>query len=140
MKSYQILVELLRFKKSLHVYKLSQKLCTSLPLFRIKEIINASKKISTPIVTAHLEDPLDPEFARLVDLSQEVERQTLFRVLFAKFRVVFAKFRVYLLNLVLFAKFRVLFAKFIVLFAKFKVLFARFRVLFARFRVLLLNI
>ena len=92
LKSYQILVELLRFKKSLHVYKLSQKLCTSLLLFRIKEIINASKKISTPIVTAHLEDPLDPEFARLVDLSQEVERQTLFRVLFAKFRV-------YLLNL-----------------------------------------
>ncbi|XP_023347437.1 DNA-directed RNA polymerase III subunit RPC1, partial [Eurytemora carolleeae] len=33
---------------------------------RIKEIINASKKISTPIVTAHLEDPLDPEFARRV--------------------------------------------------------------------------
>ena len=108
LKSYQILVELLRFKKSLHVYKLSQKLCTSLLLFRIKEIINASKKISTPIVTAHLEDPLDPEFARLVDLSQEVERQTLFRGLFAKFRVLFAKFRV------LFAKFRVLFAKYIV--------------------------
>ena len=100
-------------------------------MFRIKEIINASKKISTPIVTAHLEDPLDPEFARLVDLSQEVERQTLFRGLFAKFRVLFAKFRV------LFAKFRVLFAKYIVLFARFRVLFAKFRVLFAKNIVLL---
>ena len=51
----------------MHVYKLSQKLWPFLLLFRIKEIINASKKISTPIVTAHLEDPLDPEFARLVN-------------------------------------------------------------------------
>ena len=32
---------------------------------RIKEIINASKKISTPIVTAYLTDDKDPEFARL---------------------------------------------------------------------------
>ena len=31
---------------------------------RIKEIINASKKISTPIVTAFLTNDLDPEFAR----------------------------------------------------------------------------
>jgi len=33
---------------------------------RIKEIINASKKISTPIVTTHLEVDSDPEFARRV--------------------------------------------------------------------------
>jgi len=33
---------------------------------RIKEIINASKKISTPIVTAHLTNEFDPEFARRV--------------------------------------------------------------------------
>ena len=31
---------------------------------RIKEIINASKKISTPIVSAFLTNDLDPEFAR----------------------------------------------------------------------------
>ena len=31
---------------------------------RIKEIINASKKISTPIVTTYLDDDTDPEFAR----------------------------------------------------------------------------
>ncbi|XP_071952923.1 DNA-directed RNA polymerase III subunit RPC1-like [Antedon mediterranea] len=33
---------------------------------RIKEIINASKNISTPIITAQLEDNKDPEFARRV--------------------------------------------------------------------------
>ncbi|XP_014244779.1 DNA-directed RNA polymerase III subunit RPC1 [Cimex lectularius] len=33
---------------------------------RIKEIINASKAISTPIITAHLENDTDPEFARVV--------------------------------------------------------------------------
>ena len=33
---------------------------------RIKEIINASKNISTPIVTAQLVDDTDPEFARRV--------------------------------------------------------------------------
>lgn len=33
---------------------------------RIKEIINASKKISTPIITAYLENDTDPEFARRV--------------------------------------------------------------------------
>jgi len=33
---------------------------------RIKEIINASKKISTPIVTAHLNNPYDAEYARRV--------------------------------------------------------------------------
>ncbi|XP_070543488.1 DNA-directed RNA polymerase III subunit RPC1-like [Ptychodera flava] len=33
---------------------------------RIKEIINASKNISTPIITAHLEIDDDPEFARIV--------------------------------------------------------------------------
>ena len=40
---------------------------------RIKEIINASKKISTPIVTAYLTDDKDPEFARL-ELSSSVFR------------------------------------------------------------------
>ena len=88
----------------MHVYKLSQKLWPFLLLFRIKEIINASKKISTPIVTAHLEDPLDPEFARLVD-QYSLRGWSVKQLLFAKFRVLFAKFRV------LFAKFRVLFAK-----------------------------
>jgi DNA-directed RNA polymerase III subunit RPC1 len=33
---------------------------------RIKEIINASKTISTPIITAHLENDTDAEFARRV--------------------------------------------------------------------------
>jgi DNA-directed RNA polymerase III subunit RPC1 len=33
---------------------------------RIKEIINASKNISTPIITAHLEKDSDAEFARVV--------------------------------------------------------------------------
>ena len=33
---------------------------------RIKEIINASKVISTPIITAQLEIDSDPEFARIV--------------------------------------------------------------------------
>ncbi|XP_015265208.1 PREDICTED: DNA-directed RNA polymerase III subunit RPC1-like, partial [Gekko japonicus] len=33
---------------------------------RIKEIINASKAISTPIITAHLDTDGDPDFARLV--------------------------------------------------------------------------
>ena len=31
---------------------------------RIKEIINASKSISTPIIEAALDDPTDPELAR----------------------------------------------------------------------------
>ena len=34
---------------------------------RIKEIINASKKISTPIITVALENDSDPEFARRYD-------------------------------------------------------------------------
>ena len=42
---------------------------------RIKEIINASKKISTPIVTTHLMDNLDPEFARRV--KGRIEKTTL---------------------------------------------------------------
>ena len=33
---------------------------------RIKEIMNASKNISTPIITAQLEVDTDPEFARVV--------------------------------------------------------------------------
>lgn len=35
-------------------------------LRRIKEIINAAKSISTPIITAHLENDTDAEFARRV--------------------------------------------------------------------------
>lgn len=33
---------------------------------RIKEIINASKNISTPIITAELVDPYNQEFARKI--------------------------------------------------------------------------
>lgn len=42
---------------------------------RIKEIINASKNISTPIITAHLEVDDDPEFARRV--KGRIEKTTL---------------------------------------------------------------
>ncbi|XP_063217430.1 DNA-directed RNA polymerase III subunit RPC1 [Bacillus rossius redtenbacheri] len=42
---------------------------------RIKEIINASKQISTPIITAHLEDDTDAEFARRV--KGRIEKTTL---------------------------------------------------------------
>ncbi|KAJ8870241.1 hypothetical protein PR048_029262 [Dryococelus australis] len=42
---------------------------------RIKEIINASKKISTPIITAHLENDTDAEFARRV--KGRIEKTTL---------------------------------------------------------------
>ncbi len=42
---------------------------------RIKEIINASKRISTPIVTVALENENDPEFARIV--KGRIEKTTL---------------------------------------------------------------
>lgn len=42
---------------------------------RIKEIINASKSISTPIITAQLENGTDEDFARLV--KGRIERTTL---------------------------------------------------------------
>lgn len=42
---------------------------------RIKEIINASKKISTPIITVHLDNELDPEFSRVV--KGRIEKTTL---------------------------------------------------------------
>lgn len=42
---------------------------------RIKEIINASKAISTPIITAHLENDTDAEFARRV--KGRIEKTTL---------------------------------------------------------------
>merc|ERR1719251_807589 len=42
---------------------------------RIKEIINASRKISTPIITATLELDNDPEFARRV--KGRIEKTTL---------------------------------------------------------------
>jgi DNA-directed RNA polymerase III subunit RPC1 len=43
--------------------------------FRIQEIINASKTISTPIITAHLENDTDAEFARRV--KGRIEKTTL---------------------------------------------------------------
>merc|ERR1719431_1656429 len=42
---------------------------------RIKEIINASKKISTPIINTMLEEDWDPEFARMV--KGRIEKTTL---------------------------------------------------------------
>ena len=42
---------------------------------RIKEIINASKKISTPIINTMLEEDRDPEFARMV--KGRIEKTTL---------------------------------------------------------------
>ena len=42
---------------------------------RIKEIINASKKISTPIITVNLDVDDDPEFARVV--KGRIEKTTL---------------------------------------------------------------
>lgn len=42
---------------------------------RVKEIINASRNISTPIITAELQQPLDQEFARRV--KGRVEKTTL---------------------------------------------------------------
>ena len=42
---------------------------------RIKEIINASKKISTPIIEVALENDRDPEYARLV--KGRIEKTTL---------------------------------------------------------------
>ena len=42
---------------------------------RIKEIINASKKISTPIITVQLDNDKDPEFARVV--KGRIEKTTL---------------------------------------------------------------
>ena len=42
---------------------------------RIKEIINASKRISTPIVTVRLDNDKDPEFARVV--KGRMEKTTL---------------------------------------------------------------
>ena len=45
---------------------------------RIKEIINASKKISTPIITVQLDNDKDPEFARVV--KGRIEKTTLGKV------------------------------------------------------------
>lgn len=42
---------------------------------RIKEIINASANISTPIITATLNNPHDPSFAR--EVKGRIERTTL---------------------------------------------------------------
>lgn len=46
--------------------------------FRIKEIINSSKNISTPIITAYLENDKDKEFARIV--KARIEQTTLTEV------------------------------------------------------------
>lgn len=48
--------------------------------FRIKEIINASKSISTPIIRTSLVNSEDPSFARLV--KGRIERTTLGEVCF----------------------------------------------------------
>lgn len=45
---------------------------------RIKEIINSSKNISTPIITAYLENDKDKEFARIV--KARIEQTTLTEV------------------------------------------------------------
>lgn len=42
---------------------------------RIKEIINASRRISTPIMTVKLNNNSDPEFARVV--KGRIEKTTL---------------------------------------------------------------
>lgn len=50
---------------------------------RIKEIINSSKVISTPIITANLENDKDKEFARIV--KARIEQTTLTEVCFVMF-------------------------------------------------------
>ena len=47
---------------------------------RIKEIINASKNISTPVIETELEIDSDPEFARRV--KGRIEKTTLGEVIF----------------------------------------------------------
>ena len=47
--------------------------------FRIKEIINASKTISTPIINAYLNVSNDKEFARVVKMR--IEKTTLGQVM-----------------------------------------------------------
>ena len=49
---------------------------------RIKEIINAAKIISTPIITAQLEVDSDPEYARIV--KGRIERTSLGEVTLLK--------------------------------------------------------
>lgn len=49
-------------------------------LNRIKEIINSSKVISTPIITAYLENDKNKEFARIV--KARIEQTTLTEVCF----------------------------------------------------------
>lgn len=56
---------------------------------RIKEIINASKNISTPIITAHLEVDDDPEYARRV--KGRIEKTTLGEVLYLQFQSSYLK-------------------------------------------------
>ena len=66
------------FQKCLfiYVYILINKLYNI--FFRIKEIINSSKNISTPIITAYLENDKDKEFARIV--KARIEQTTLTEV------------------------------------------------------------
>lgn len=52
---------------------------------RVKEIINASKNISTPIITAELWRPYDLEFARMV--KGRIEKTTLGEVSAHDFRL-----------------------------------------------------
>lgn len=54
-------------------------------LCSIKEIINAAKSISTPIITAHLENDTDAEFARRV--KGRIEKTILGEVKSHKFKL-----------------------------------------------------
>lgn len=57
--------------------------CINYYFYRIKEIINSSKNISTPIITAFLENDKDKEFARIV--KARIEQTTLTEVKFNYF-------------------------------------------------------
>jgi DNA-directed RNA polymerase III subunit RPC1 len=63
------------------IFKLYIVLTTQMMLcfsFRIKEIINATKTIKTPLIKAFLNEPRDKELARLVKMR--IERTTLGQV------------------------------------------------------------
>ena len=59
---------------------------------RIKEIINASRAISTPIITAHLDRDDDPEYARIV--KGRIEKTLLGEVSWKTLCQVYANVRV----------------------------------------------
>ena len=70
---------------------------------RIKEIINASKNISTPIIETELEVNTDPEFARRV--KGRIEKTTLGEVSSLLFFSLYICLFVYYLFLVKFSKY-----------------------------------